>query len=78
METYKEECLAKGVTINKLQRAVGKLQSLLGERKNEVINARKERDAALEQLQPVKQSLERLTAEHGKVLRKLARKSNRR
>ena len=76
METYKEECLSKSITINKLQKAVSKLQSLLGERKNEAVNALRVRDEALAALEPTKRSLESMTALHGKLLRKLKRGDN--
>ncbi len=76
METHTEECLRKDSTINKLHVVIRTLQSSISRYKNETRNLRKARDKAQEELQPTKDSLNNMTALHGKLLRKLKRKEN--
>lgn len=73
METYKEECESKSVTINKLQKRIGELEKLINLKNREINICVKAKQEAEAQLNPVKESLNNMTAAHGKLLRKLKR-----
>lgn len=76
METYKEECEHKSITINKLIRKITELEGVIRVKNKEIqicITNKQETEA---QLEPVKKSLNLMTAAHGKLLRKIKRQSN--
>ena len=75
-ESFKEECIAKSETIKKLQKQISELQLTLRSRNREVALCIKEKQEAESQLLPTKKSLNIMTAEHSKLLRKIKRQSN--
>ena len=73
MEAYKQECINKSVTINKLQKHIVELNRIINFLNKDIklhIKAKNESD---ELLNPVRESLNKMTAEHGKLLRKIKR-----
>ena len=76
METYKEECESKSLTINKLQKRIGELESILSAKDREIRLCIKEKNAAVDALSPTKNSLNRVTAELSKLKRKTKRQEN--
>ena len=73
MQTHKDECMSKSVTINKLQKRIGELETILHFKNTEIKNCVNEKNIAIEALAPTKESLNRMTAENGKLLRKIKR-----
>lgn len=77
MEDFKQECIDKSDTINKYRIIISELQRMLNVRNIEIKILIAQRNHSDEQLNPVKNSLNMMTAAHGKLLRKLAREKNR-
>jgi hypothetical protein len=76
MDAYKQECIDKSITINKLQKQIGELQKIITLLHMDVklhIKAKNESD---DLLNPVRESLNKMTALHGKLLRKMKRNSS--
>lgn len=71
MRTAGEEVTALQGTRDKLLHQVGKRDRYIAQLEREVANLRKERDLHRDSLAPTKRSLELLTAEYGKLKRKL-------
>lgn len=76
METYKEECEHKSETINKLTKQITDLTHKLGAQRKEIAMLLKRAQESDNQLEPVKKSLNLMTAAHGKLLRKTKRQAN--
>lgn len=76
METFKEECINKSETINKLQKRISELEYTLREKNKEIKLCIKRMQESDSQLEPVKNSLNSMTAAHGKLLRKIKRQGN--
>ena len=73
METLKQECMDKSITINKLQKQIGELQKVISLLNKDVKLHIKQKQQSDELLNPVRESLNKMTAEHGKLLRKMKR-----
>lgn len=76
METYKEECEHKSITINKLIRRITELEGVIRVKNKEIQICIANKQETEAQLEPVKKSLNLMTAAHGKLLRKIKRQSN--
>ena len=76
MESLKEECIAKSITINKLQERIGKLERILNRKNKEIALHIKAKQESEDKFLPVKEALNKMTAEHGKLKRKLKRNEN--
>jgi len=76
METLKQECMDKSITINKLQKQIGELQKIISLLNNDVKLHIKQKQQSDELLNPVRESLNKMTAEHGKLLKKMKRNNN--
>ena len=77
MEDFKQECIDKSATINKLRIKVSELERMVNVKNIEIKILIAQRNHSDEQLSPVKNSLNMMTAAHGKLLKKLAREKNR-
>ena len=77
MEDFKQECIDKSSTIEKYRQQVVELQRILNVKNIEINTLIAQRNHSDEQLNPVKNSLNMMTAAHGKLLKKLAREKNR-
>ena len=76
METLKQECMDKSITINKLQKQIGELQKVISLLNKDVKLHIKQKQQSDELLNPVRESLNKMTAEHGKLLRKMKRNNS--
>ncbi|MBL4795841.1 MAG: hypothetical protein JKY50_00350 [Oleispira sp.] len=76
METYKEECEAKSVTINKLLIKIAGLEGVIRVKNKEIKVCIESKQESERQLDPVRRSLNLMTAAHGKLLRKVKRQGN--
>jgi hypothetical protein len=73
MDAYKQECMDKSITINKLQKQIGELQKVIAILHKDVKLQIKQKQESEELLNPIRESLNKMTAEHGKLLRKMKR-----
>ena len=76
MDAYKQECMDKSITINKLQKQIGELQKVISLLNKDVKLHIKQKQQSDEQLSPVRESLNKMAAEHGKLLRKMKRNNS--
>ena len=76
METLKQECMDKSITINKLQKQIGELQKIITLLHMDVKLQIKQKQQSDDLLNPVRESLNKMTAEHGKLLKKMKRNNN--
>ena len=76
MEILKQECMDKSITINKLQKQIGELQNIISLLNKDVKLHIKQKQQSDELLNPVRASLNKMTAEHGKLLRKMKRNNS--
>ena len=76
MDAYKQECMDKSITINKLQKQIGELQKIITLLHMDVKLQIKQKQQSDDLLNPVRESLNKMTAEHGKLLRKIKRNSS--
>ena len=76
MELFKDECTAKSLTINKLQKRIGELESKLSAQTKEIALHIKAKQQSDDQLSPVRSALNKMTAEYGKLLRKVKRNNS--
>jgi len=70
---FKAECIAKSETIRKYQLQVADLEHKLMLKNREIQLCIREKQEAEQLLLPTKKSLDAMTAEHGKLLRKIKR-----
>ena len=75
-QSHKEECIAKSTTINKLHKRIGELERSLSVKNKEIALHIKAKQESEDKFLPVKEALNKMTAEHGKLKRKLKRKEN--
>lgn len=75
-ESFKEECIAKSRTIRKLQLQIGELQTALKYQNKEIEFHIKEKQKSDAELAPVRETLNQLTAENSRLLRKQRRANN--
>ena len=73
MSDYKQECINKSKIIHEKDVTIRNLNKKLEESHKDIKLYKQQRDEAEEALLPTKRSLEILTAEHGKLKRKLNR-----
>ena len=73
MIDYKQECIDKSVTINKLHKYISSLESIIESKNVEIKYHIKIKQSSEDELKPVKDSLNKMTSERGKLLRKLKR-----
>ena len=73
MENYKEECINKSITINKLRARITELEVLVGENKKEILEHIRLKEHYRDILAPTKESLDSLSAVYGRLLRKAKR-----
>ena len=73
MIDYKQECIDKSVTINKLNKYISDLESIIQSKNVEIKYHIKIKQLSEDELKPVKDSLNKMTSERGKLLRKLKR-----
>jgi hypothetical protein len=73
MIDYKQECIDKSATINKLNKYISDLESIIQSKNVEIKYHIKVKQLSEGELKPVKDSLNKMTSEHGKLLRKLKR-----
>ena len=76
MEILKQECMDKSITINKLQKQICELQEIISRLNKDVKLHIKQKQQSDELLNPVRASLNKMTAEHGKLLRKMKRNNS--
>lgn len=76
MEILKQECMDKSITINKLQKQICELQEIISLLNKDVKLHIKQKQQSDELLNPVRESLNKMTAEHGKLLRKMKRNNS--
>tara|TARA_R110000823_G_scaffold102880_1_gene220170 strand:- start:60 stop:296 length:237 start_codon:yes stop_codon:yes gene_type:complete len=73
MINYKQECIDKSITINKLNKYISELESIIQSKNVEIKYHIKIKQLSEDELKPVKDSLNKMTSERGKLLRKLKR-----
>jgi ribosomal protein S13 len=73
MIDYKKECIDKSVTINKLNKYISDLESIIQSKNVEIKYHIKIKQLSEDELKPVRDSLNKMTSEHGRLLRKLKR-----
>jgi DNA repair exonuclease SbcCD ATPase subunit len=76
VRTLEEELEAKIETVRKLQLQIGKLQGKVSQREQQLLSYREAVKSLKESREPMKRSLELMTAAHGKLLRKMKKQEN--
>lgn len=76
MEDYKQECIHKSITINKYRKKITELELTISSLRKENkyhINLKQEIE---NRFTPIQDSLNKMTSEHGKLLRRIKREKN--